>query len=128
MRKIYGSVSSVFACLGDATNFSDSFCGVANSVTQDVDEQHHPFTLPDELHLSIPDWVRGVEEMTLRAYFSRLWIVQEAVVAGKLWLIIGSSVIAWEALVFTQRCMPGSLQRLSTRSGTRSRLLSVDWL
>ncbi|KAK5128435.1 hypothetical protein LTR85_003103 [Meristemomyces frigidus] len=92
MFKIFGSAKTVIAWLGSSTRLS----GVGLAVLDDLSRRtQHTNKTPLWLSLPSHDVVAGLADIINRAWFTRLWIVQEAAVARRVLMVCGSHKFAW---------------------------------
>lgn len=92
MDQIYRSADSVYAWIGPSTEESSNFFKSVQSVAQLRDmslrnpEDHNPYqTL-----------MSAYQDIARRTYWTRLWIIQEFVLARNLWLFCGAQVTNWK--------------------------------
>ncbi|KAK5086752.1 hypothetical protein LTR05_003920 [Lithohypha guttulata] len=116
MGEIYSAADSVYAWLGPQTCKSDK---VFDFVEQSrlLRSEGEPYW---KIYNSNSDALDSLEDITSRTYWTRLWIIQEIVLAKRLWLFCGSRLISWDDLQFV---LAGSKSHSSSLASGRSRLL-----
>lgn len=102
MGRIYKHALNTVVWLGQGNAGSESairLLGDLNYYLQFTDAEINPSEF-ERLCLPSPDdpvW-REVWELFSRAWFTRVWIIQEAVISRELWLVCGKSLVRWEPL------------------------------
>ncbi|KAF9639390.1 heterokaryon incompatibility [Lasiodiplodia theobromae] len=102
MSKIYRYAINTVVWLGEASEGSDNavellkFIGTAFQLTVDAPapEDFERLLLPSPQD---PLW-KHLWDLSNRAWFNRLWIVQECILSDNLWVMCGSTTIIWEEL------------------------------
>jgi hypothetical protein len=106
MPRIYKSAHSVFAFVGEEADGSSHIL-----LTMDIDSRLSPLRAQDIIadwpavqwqrrHRPMPrgkEW-NDIEAFARRAWFTRIWIVQEIVLAKQIEVICGNSRIRWDSL------------------------------
>lgn len=96
MGRIYAAADSVYAWLGPSTLESQQ-------VYDFVDRAHHmrhdrvPYSRIYDSDLGA---LNALDDIIDRQYWTRLWIIQEIVLAKRLWLFCGNKFIEWDDLPF----------------------------
>jgi hypothetical protein len=125
MAEIYGKASQVVVWLGIARGQSDdAMRGLLESNG-------------DERALELVPWILAVEDLCSRAYWDRLWVLQELKLAKRKDLMCGSEVIPWQHFErFMLRFSEGSNEfssytlsrRISNiRSSAAMRMTTLTW-
>ena len=91
MADIYKNAHTVYAWLGRSTESSD--------LTMDH-MMEHSLAL-GRPHNATAYW--GYKELVRRAYWARIWIVQELVLAKEIWVVVGRKTVRWDTFVNTFR-------------------------
>lgn len=102
MSKIYRYAINTVVWLGEASEGSDNavellkFIGTAFQLTVDTPapEDFERLLLPSPQD---PLW-KHLWDLSNRAWFNRLWIVQECILSDNLWVMCGSTTVIWEEL------------------------------
>ena len=103
MDRIYKTASNVLVWLGVSANNSDLVFDQASAVVEGcagiferfVDENQLPsFNLPD---VTDPLW-HAIGDLLGRRWFTRLWVIQEVVLASNIVIVCGSKRITWDLL------------------------------
>jgi hypothetical protein len=126
MRDIFFSATRVVVCLGRASK--EILKAVDNA-----DEMNIATTIR-----ALPEYVEvALQQMSHMTYWSRVWIVQEIVLARDVIILIDKSVLQWQhfqcaietymkahEMRMTIECVPRSMHRLARIVGHRSRFLT----
>ena len=92
MLDIYGAANGVFAWLGPETEATAAGMTILNDMVSGkryVEGEPSWTSLP-------PDLVRpGLDDILRRAYFTRLWVVQETAIAREVMLVCGAHTVSW---------------------------------
>ena len=90
MQQIFESAEKVFAWLG----YGDSDCNLAMSHITKISLESARSQSVEPRMLE-----QYLEQLLLRPYWSRTWVIQEAVLAKELWLLYGSEIAPWSEFV-----------------------------
>jgi hypothetical protein len=101
MRSIYGSATAVIAWLCSKPNESaDAVADAAQWIERGLDpstlSMKEPLLTCFRQQSPIKYYERPFQQVLSLAWFQRIWIVQEAVVAQKLLIHLGGQVLSWE--------------------------------
>ena len=92
MQEIYKSAEKVYAWLGEG----DADCLFAMKYAR---LKSHGLTNLPIVHPKL--LTQYFEQLFLQPYWSRTWVIQEAVLAKQFWLLCGNEMILWDNLMLT---------------------------
>ena len=111
MSTIYGRANRVVVWLGDASHDSDLIMneGFMGSIVQKLESTVGRVRYSQLPGLGLPEksdrlWL-AIGNLLQRRWFSRLWIVQEVVLAQEIDVLCGRHSVAWEQLVRLAKSM-----------------------
>ncbi|KAK7961654.1 HET-domain-containing protein [Apiospora aurea] len=119
MRDIYWSAESVIAWLGPGTHFSRIGMQRLQNVSLDEVKSMEFSTEQDGMERRNHIWSRilagdgeqGLQDIVLRPYWHRTWIVQEIILGKRVRLVCGDDEVAFEWLLASQLFLASSLPR-----------------
>ncbi|KAJ9658239.1 hypothetical protein H2198_003812 [Neophaeococcomyces mojaviensis] len=96
MDRIYSTADSVYAWLGPSTADSEKVFDFLEQsrIQRSAGEPYWKIFMSDSTVF------HALEDLLGRSYWTRLWIIQEIVLAKRLWLFCGSRYISWHDLHF----------------------------
>ena len=97
MADIYKNAFAVYAWLGDSDRKTDATFVWAAMFEQVPSERRKS---PEE-HRLRNDGRLGFHSLAAREFWSRLWIVQEVVLARQLYIVVGRSMVEWDRILNT---------------------------
>lgn len=112
MGRIYAAADSVYAWLGPSTLQSRQ---VYEFVTRAQDMRHAKVSY-SKIYESDLTALDALNDIIDRQYWTRLWIIQEIVLAKRLWLFCGDSHIEWDDLPFVMAGRRPDLERSTSQS------------
>lgn len=113
MGEIYAAADSVYAWLGMPTGDSHKVFGFVER-SSSLRSQREPYW--KILH-SDPIAIEALHDLVNRPYWTRLWIVQEVVLAKRLFLFCGPKSISWEDFLFV---LAGTKWQIPSSTGQKS--------
>lgn len=96
MGQIYMAADSVYAWLGGETLESERIFDFIHHA-KDLRARGTPYR---EIYNSNPEALYALTDLIARPYWTRLWIIQDIVLAKRLWLFCGPRFIAWDDFLF----------------------------
>jgi hypothetical protein len=139
MREIYRHASEVAIWLGPASKTSDQAIQDLKSLGEDNHLDDHPFfgsqNAVGKWQTSEANRIQPLNTLLERAYFSRIWVVQEAVLAGKGTVYCGEATIPWSTFLavsdnwkkHSRKCCNGISSQLDSQIRRTMNLLSSSW-
>lgn len=131
MKKIYSGAKEVISWLGPKQyNIKRLFFSLEEHI-----EDHGRHCKPREccfrsrdpdlvefelFDTQLMDALRYLED---RPYWSRVWIIQEVVVANRVTLLCGNQTLSWPALVKFRRLVADNLRHISREAGKKMRTI-----
>lgn len=98
MDQIYKSADAVYAWLGPSTMESDNLFGQLKEARKLREAGARWCEVRDKDEML----AQAYEDVLGRPYWTRLWIIQEIVLAKRLWLLCGIQSLSWEDFSFMQ--------------------------
>lgn len=114
MGTIYQGADKVVAWIGEETDATEAVIGLFSSLRAlEPRKQRLVYLEPATLEQmglpreQAPVWA-AVRQFFRRAWFERVWVIQEAANASKLDIVCGLKHIEWDELVYAARCIAES--------------------
>ncbi|KIX92477.1 uncharacterized protein Z520_11797 [Fonsecaea multimorphosa CBS 102226] len=126
MEIIFSTAHTVYAWLGEADSETDDAIAYIK-IALSIPRRSRPKEIPPDVRRR---GLRAMKLLTKSKYWSRVWIIQEVLLARKVVLMIGDKIIDWEHLqnVFTAGVAPNlSHQRKSTETSASQRNFRHIW-
>jgi hypothetical protein len=122
MSAIYRQATDVYCWLGTSTpNIASAWDFVQQrrrgvdphnlaSLEHDYHGQQYIEAGIIDWHTREESWCKGFRELFMRTYWSRVWILQETIVATRLWLLAGRIIFTFDEIRIVQRAIRNSSQ------------------
>lgn len=124
MGQIYSRADSVYAWLGPSTADAERiFDFVEQSKIQRLAGETYW-----KIYMSDPTISDAFDDLLRRPYWTRLWILQEIVLAKRLWLFSGSRYISWDDLHFVLAGTKGSGSLYYARNSSQETTRLLQYL
>ena len=108
MREVYARASCVVIWLGPAADGSDDVMDYLGSLLPETAlKQHRKFMylgpetwnwVAAEPRDQLPIFMKKLDHLISRSWFSRIWVIQEAVVSRKACFVCGGKIASWEQM------------------------------